>query len=169
MTSSRREKVVARDASIDVVVPDTRTPRRRHNADATVPNTHTRSRTYRMAFATTAVKATRAPTLASTRAQRRKPTMRCVRASANKVRESVDVRRGCGMICEGEGDDATTRWETRKLHGMGRNSLRSIDARTRRGDGRRRAWARIERDVDEGEGTRLGRFEGCDFERLYRR
>ena len=122
-----------------------------------------------MAFATTAVKATRAPTLASTRVQRRKPTMRCVRASANKVRESVDVRRGCGMTYEGESDDATMRWETRKVHGMERNSLRSNDVRARRGDGRRRARARIERDVGEGEGTRLGRFEGCDVARLYRR
>jgi hypothetical protein len=49
-----------------------------------------------MAFATTAVKATRAPTLASTRVQRRQPKMRCVRASANKVRESVDVGEGVG-------------------------------------------------------------------------
>jgi hypothetical protein len=36
--------------------------------------------------------------------------------------------------------------------------LRSIGVRARRGDGRRRAWARIERDVGEGEGTRLGRL-----------
>ena len=73
------------------------------------------------------------------------------------------------MTYEGESDDATMRWETRKVHGMERNSLRSNDVRARRGDGRRRARARIERDVGEGEGTRLGRFEGCDVARLYRR
>lgn len=168
MTSSRSRKG-ARARRIHRRRRARRPVRRRHNSDATVPNTHTRSRTYRMAFATTAVKATRAPTLASTRVQRRKPTMRCVRASANKVRESVDVRRGCGMTYEGESDDATMRWETRKVHGTERNSLRSNDVRARRGDGRRRARARIERDVGEGEGTRLGRFEGCDVARLYRR
>ena len=85
------------------------TPRsRRHIADATFPNAHHRARAHRMAFATTAVKATRAPTLASTRVQRRKPTIRCVRASANKVRGRRRRKRGRGLIYGGEGDDATT-------------------------------------------------------------
>lgn len=85
-------KGLARDASIDVVQPDTL------HADVTTRTRPFRTRTprSRMAFATTTVKATRAPTLASTRVQRRQPKMRCVRASANKVRESVDVGEGVG-------------------------------------------------------------------------